>query len=138
MIREVLKKRSADAQYDMIVAAADGDVNCVKSLLQKGLDINTCDFDKRTTLHLSSSQGNDTVVELLIKEGADVHAVDRYGNNALHEAVTHNHVAAAEMLSRAGAELTYKNPAEHLMNACSTGDLDRMNMLIQVRSSGVK
>jgi len=138
MIREVLKKRSADAQYDMIVAAANGDVNCVKSLLQKGLDINTCDFDKRTTLHLSSSQGNDTVVELLIKEGADVHAVDRYGNNALHEAVTHNHVAVAEMLSRAGAELTYKNPAEHLMNACSTGDLDRMNMLIQVRSSGVK
>ena len=132
MIPEVLKKNSADALYDMIVAAAEGDVSGVKALLQKGLDINTCDFDERTTLHLSSSQGNVKVVELLIKEGADVHAVDRYGNNALHEAVTENHFAVAEMLSRAGAELNYKQPAEHLTNACSAGDLDRLNTLIQV------
>jgi len=131
VLRGVLKKRSADALYDMIVAAAEGDVNEVKNLLLKGLDINTCDFDERTTLHLASSQGNAKVVELLLKEGADVHAVDRYGNNALHEAVTNNHVAVAEMLSRAGAELAYKNPAEHLTKAAGQGDLDRLNTLIQ-------
>ncbi|GMI54835.1 hypothetical protein ScalyP_jg3418, partial [Parmales sp. scaly parma] len=33
--------------------------------------------------------------------------------------------------SRAGAELNYKQPAEHLTNACSAGDLDRLNTLIQ-------
>ena len=95
------------------------------------MDINTCDFDERTTLHLASSQGNVKVVELLLKEGADVHAMDRYGNNALHEAVSNNHVAVAEMLSRAGAELNYKNPADYLTKAAGSGDLDRLNTLIQ-------
>ena len=36
VLRGVLKKRSADALYDMIVAAAEGDVNEVKNLLLKG------------------------------------------------------------------------------------------------------
>lgn len=94
------RHRSAEALYEMIVAAAEGDGKKVKDLLLQGLDINTHDFDKRTTLHLAASQGNSKVVQLLLKEGADVHAIDRYGNNPLHEAVSHSHTSVAELLGR--------------------------------------
>mmetsp|Transcript_23103 Transcript_23103/g.47903 ORF Transcript_23103/g.47903 Transcript_23103/m.47903 type:complete len:2455 (+) Transcript_23103:3757-11121(+) len=128
-IQQILKNRSAEALYEMIVAAAEGDGKKVKDLLLQGLDINTHDFDKRTTLHLAAAQGNSKVVQLLLKEGADVHAVDRYGNNPLHEAVSNGHISVAELLGRAGAELNYKT-SEHMTKAAGSGDLDKLQMLI--------
>lgn len=114
----------------MIVAASEGDGRHVKDLLLQGLDINTCDFDQRTTLHLAAAQGNSKVVQLLLREGADVHAVDRYGNNPLHEAVSNNHVGVADMLGRAGAELNYEIPADYMTAAAGFGDLDKLQTLI--------
>ena len=129
-LQQVLRNRSAEAQYEMIVAASEGDGRRMKDLLLQGLDINTCDFDQRTALHLAAAQGNVKVVQLLLKEGADVHAVDRYGNNPLHEAISNNHVGVADMIGRAGGELNYTNPADHMTVAAGLGDLDKLKTLI--------
>lgn len=51
-IQQILRSRSAEALYEMIVAATEGDGKKVKDLLLQGLDINTHDFDRRTILHL--------------------------------------------------------------------------------------
>ena len=39
-------------------------------LLSCGVDINAADYDKRTALHLASSEGNIHVVQLLLDRGA--------------------------------------------------------------------
>ena len=129
-IQQILQQRSAEALYEMIVAASEGDGKKVKDLLLQGLDINTHDFDQRTTLHLAAAQGNAKVVQLLVKEGADVHAKDRWGNNPLHEAISNNHAAVGDFLARAGAELNYANPGDHMTAAAGNGDLEKLQTLI--------
>ena len=128
-LKNILMKRSADSVYEMVIAATEG--QGVRELLQKGLDVNTRDFDERSVLHLAAAQGNIRVVQLLIKEGADVHARDRYGNNALHEAVTGNHIGVADILFNAGSELSYDNPADYMTAAAGSGDLDKIQTLIR-------
>ena len=129
-LQRVLRKRSAEALYEMIVAATEGDGRKMKELLLQGLDVNTCDFDQRTALHLSAAQGNVKLVQLLLKEGADVHALDRYGNNPLHEAISKNHVGVADLIGQAGGELNYADPAVHMTAAAGSGDLDKLKTLI--------
>jgi hypothetical protein len=41
------------------------------------------DYDKRTALHLASSQGHLSIVEFLLEKGADVNCVDRMGFSPL-------------------------------------------------------
>lgn len=62
----------------MTFAATLGDVDSMEHLLQRGLLINTADYDGRTTLHLAALEGNVKVLELLLQEGADPNVRDRY------------------------------------------------------------
>lgn len=61
----------------MTFAATLGDVDSMEHLLQRGLLINTADYDGRTTLHLAALEGNIKVLELLLQEGADPNVRDR-------------------------------------------------------------
>jgi ankyrin repeat protein len=71
-IQMALTKRNSDALSGMTYAASEGDVETVKHLLQRGLPVNSSDYDLRTTLHLAAAEGNVRVVELLVEEGADI------------------------------------------------------------------
>lgn len=75
----------------MIFAALEGDVETVRSLLKKGLPVDTRDFDDRTTLHLAAKEGNVKVVEALLNESADPNVRDRWGSTPLQHAVTYKH-----------------------------------------------
>lgn len=61
----------------MTFAAILGDVDTMKSLLQRGLPVNSGDYDGRTTLHLASLEGNVKVLEVLLSAGADPNRRDR-------------------------------------------------------------
>ena len=50
-------------------------------------DINKGDYDKRTSLHLASSEGHYDIVDYLCKHGADVNVEDRWGGRPLDDAV---------------------------------------------------
>ena len=110
-------------------AAREGESDKVCRMLNRGLDINACDYDKRTTLHLAAAEGNLKAAELLINEGANVHALDRYGKNPLHYAVTNNNATIADLLSRNGSELNYLNPADYMCAAAGSGNMDRIRVL---------
>lgn len=55
------------------------------------------DYDKRTALHLASSQGHLNIVEFLLDKGADVNCVDRMGFSPLVVPCSRPNAAAREM-----------------------------------------
>ena len=63
-------------------------------ILGEELDINKGDYDKRTPLHLASTEGYYDVVEFLCKHGADVNVADRWEYTPLDDAIQkgNNHV----------------------------------------------
>ncbi|PKI45435.1 hypothetical protein CRG98_034240 [Punica granatum] len=70
--------------------------------LEKGIEPNFADYDKRTALHLASSEGCTEVVELLLREGADVNSTDRWGRTPLSDARSFGHVDICEILEARG------------------------------------
>ncbi|CAN1237041.1 Potassium channel KOR2 [Linum grandiflorum] len=47
--------------------------------LINGVPPNLSDYDKRTALHLASSEGRVGIVRLLLEKGANVNSLDRWG-----------------------------------------------------------
>lgn len=64
----------------LLSCASNGDVPGIIQLLDKGASVNSCDYDKRTGLHVAASEGQVAVVELLLSRGANVNPVDRWGD----------------------------------------------------------
>lgn len=84
IVQLAVQKRNSEALSAMTFAATLGDVDSMEHLLQRGLLINTADYDGRTTLHLAALEGNVKVLELLLQEGADPNVRDRCARNTLY------------------------------------------------------
>ena len=61
----------------------DGNMEEIKLLIEK-INVNFCDYDKRTPLHLASSEGHIEIVKLLLQHGAKV-TNDRWGHSPIDE-----------------------------------------------------
>ena len=61
----------------------DGKLKEIQQIIEK-INVNFCDYDKRTPLHLAASEGHITIVELLLKRGAKLE-VDRWGHSPIDE-----------------------------------------------------
>jgi len=81
----------------------------VTRCLDKRLDVNATDYDRRTALHIAASDGHMSVVELLISRRADVNTKDRWGHTALREAEREGYADIQACLARHGAEPSCKD-----------------------------
>ena len=54
-------------------------------VLDKGVDINSCDYDNRTALHVAAAEGRDDTVKFLLTFGANSHSRDRWGSLPLDD-----------------------------------------------------
>ena len=61
----------------------DGKVKEATQIIEK-INVNFCDYDKRTPLHLAASEGHTEMVELLLQRGAKLNS-DRWGQSPLDE-----------------------------------------------------
>jgi hypothetical protein len=109
---------SGNRSVNLIAAAAEGDVDEVKTLLQIGgsqqklkLDINKGDYDKRTALHLASGEGHVEIVRLLCEAGADVNVEDRWSRRPMDDAISGSHKECIQILERYGAARGSTRPA---------------------------
>jgi len=88
-------------------AAADGDVEAVKSMIAQGVDVNRReDSFRKTALHRATMSGHREIVRLLINHGAQLDAKDGWpGGTPLHYAAEKGHKEAVELLIARGANI---------------------------------
>ena len=89
----------------MCTYAAEGKKKQLEDLITNGVCVNTADYDKRTALHLASSEGHVDVVECLLALNANVNATDRMGFSPLVDACRHGHLQVQTLLRNAGGEM---------------------------------
>jgi ankyrin repeat protein len=110
-------------------AAADGDVEQVKSLIEEGADINAKGERDNTPLCRAVKSGNMEVIQLLVKTGADVNA----GNwPPLCVAVDEDNIPIAKYLIDNGANIDIPEGWTALQEApyADTRSLEMIKLLI--------
>lgn len=91
-------------------AACRGDVDAVKALLARGVDVNAKDSSDRTPLHYAAQTGKERIVRLLLDHGADSDlsaGKKGKGESPLMMAAAVGKVEVAQMLVEAGADPDY-------------------------------
>lgn len=74
---EPAKNESQKSNIEAAFQACEiGDLNRLKKLVPKEVDVNTEDEDQFTLLHQAAMNGNLDIVKFLVANGADIHAID--------------------------------------------------------------
>jgi ankyrin repeat protein len=80
------------------MAALNGNLATVISLLLQGFHVNAKDQFGYTPLHLATYKGHTEIVRFLLGQGADVYTAERNGFCALHVASSHGHLPIVNLL----------------------------------------
>ena len=79
--------------------AENGDLSKVRSLLDKGENVNSLDGRGRTPLHQAALGNRHEIISLLIARGGNANAEDSDGQTPLHIAAHYGHVNSVRALS---------------------------------------
>ncbi|CAQ54400.1 ankyrin repeat domain-containing protein [Wolbachia endosymbiont of Culex quinquefasciatus] len=90
-------------------AAYFGNLDVVKSLVEKGADVNAKDELSRSLIYYAAYSGNLNVIEFLVEEGADVNAKEEGGRAPLHTAVQLGYLKIVKLLLEKGAHYDVQN-----------------------------
>lgn len=114
-------------------AAMDGDLQRVRSLVQKGTDPNLRDSAGYTALHYASRGGHLAVCSFLLEGGACASPQTPGGATPLHRAAYCGHVDVVDLLlhHRADPELCDDDDASPLHKAAERGHLEVCQLLVQ-------
>jgi ankyrin repeat protein len=96
-------------EHNIWAAAADGDLNAVRSELGNRVSVNAMAECGLTPLHVAALFDQSEVVRLLLSSGADVSLTDRGGNTALHMSAFLGNTDIVRVLSSAGADPDKRN-----------------------------
>ncbi|KAJ9532882.1 hypothetical protein QJQ45_010984 [Haematococcus lacustris] len=91
--------------YAYLNSAAAGNLVAIKDMIDKGLPVDSMDYDKRTGLMLACHEGHTRVVRYLLEKGADASLVDNFGNTAMFEAVREGKDECVHIMREFTAEL---------------------------------
>eukprot|EP01147_Barroeca_monosierra_P000976 gene976-4220_t len=89
----------------MCNAAAEGDIERICELKDKGISLFIHDYDMRTPIHLACAEGHLETVKFLLENGCSVHSVDRFGRTPLMDAILNTQLDIINLLIRTGATL---------------------------------
>ncbi len=90
-------------------ATEKGNKEVVELLLEKGVDIEARDVQKRTALHIAVKNGDFEITELLLEKGADIEATELFGRTPLHFAAEEGQKELTELLLEKGADTEARN-----------------------------
>ncbi len=97
--------KNAQAPDPFLMAAYEGDLNRVKTLLESGTDIGMKDADNETALHFAIRGNRKEVCEYLLEKGADLHAPGLYVATPLHYAASLGMPELVTLLADKGADM---------------------------------
>jgi ankyrin repeat protein len=107
--REDVTSDSEHQQCLVYSASQKGQLDIVRSLLDRGYDVNDRNTRRETALDVASRFGELEVARLLIERGADVNARDRGGWTPLITALEYGQLEVARLLLDHGADVNAKN-----------------------------
>lgn len=95
----------------LLLSCRKNDIEKVKTLLDKGVDVNACGADGKTALMIAVLGGNKNfnLVNLLLKYKTDVNAMDYHDNTALILASWRGAYDIVDSLIRNGADVNAAN-----------------------------
>ena len=88
---------------ELIWAASLGDMEHIRQLVARGVQMDCADYDSRTPLHLAAAEGQTEVVRFLLDQGVDASPFDRWGTTPLDDATRHRKSAVVRLLQRRNA-----------------------------------
>jgi ankyrin repeat protein len=116
---------------NLLQLCAIGNLSEVQSFVVATFDnVNFRDYDRRTGLHVASSEGHLDVVKYLISRGAKVNRTDRWGGSPLDDAHRHRHTEVAKYLRSKGGRSGSLNLTSNLINAAASGDIEEVKMIL--------
>ena len=89
-----------ETRVSLHATAEEGNIDNLKSLLERGMDINARDASFQTPLHKAAAKGNVDVVRLLIERGTGMDSHDRWGWSPLHWSSRDRHLEVSRGSSR--------------------------------------
>lgn len=115
---------STKLDNDLLLAARLGFVEKVKESIENNANVDTCNSDGVSALHMSSIIGNLEIIEYLIKNGANVNTLDINKATPLHMTALHKHPKALKFLLEEGADINsldiYNTPPLHYSTMTDT------------------
>ena len=117
----------------LLKAARDGDVRGVRTLVQRGVDLNAVGPDGSTALHWAAESDKLEVAEILIRGGANVKLANRYQATPLSLACTNGNAAMIDLFVNGGADVNEASADGEtaLMIAARTGRVDAVDVLVK-------
>jgi ankyrin repeat protein len=115
------------------VAAHEGNLETVKSLLKQGVSCDAADPDGHTALMFAAFNGHSEIVLFLLESGAEINKVDQLGRTALLYGSTGPFPETVKILLDRGADPNRVDSLEHfspLMHAAAEGHLEVVKLLI--------
>ncbi|KHJ98981.1 hypothetical protein OESDEN_01038 [Oesophagostomum dentatum] len=122
-----------------MMAAACGNLQVVRLLLEHGASVNRADSKDRQALHYASSCSQNAVADALLQAGADPNAADVDGMTPLLEACASGHELTTTSLLEFGGDPFIKNARGEDCHAIA-GDAPKIQQLIKehIQRSGNK
>lgn len=113
--------------------ASEGSLDGLKSMNLSASQLNVCDYDMRTPLHLAASAGHLEVVKYLVEQGANLSIKDRFGNTPLVNAIKCKRDDVAQYLKEKGAKILFKplRLGELLCEKAAIGDLETIKRFVE-------
>ena len=124
---------NTDLDFELIVAAEEGDSAKVMALLNKGADVNaTTAYDGITPLMYACDSGHYMVAKILLVNGAEVDAIPYNSLSAFHSAAIKGNWQIGELLIQHGANINIKDNEGFtpLHYACYNGHFNFAEMLL--------
>jgi ankyrin repeat protein len=122
-----------DPEFNLIRAADNDQLEIVKFLVEKGVDVDAATVDGVTPLMYASQNGYVEIMGYLISHGADVNAAPNNGVTPLIGAVRTGHYDAVKMLLEAGAKADAKDELDltSLMHASAYNYPEIVQLLVE-------
>jgi ankyrin repeat protein len=104
----------------------------VRTLVEKGGDVNAAQIDGTTALHWAAYHDDVETAALLLRSGANVNATNRYGVPPIALACRNGNAAVVKLLLDAGADAnaTVKGDETVLMMAARSGSIEAVKALL--------